>query len=225
MNNKKYAIILGVLVVLVAILGVFYVNNMEKPKKTQQMQAGVKLHVGAPKPYDAPKRDEKNPIAVLTFTDGSVIRMELYPELAPITVNNFIKLCNLGFYDGLTIHRVSPGFVIQGGAPDSKPSGGANWTIEGEFASNGVDNPISHTRGTVSMARTSYDKNSASSQFFIVLNDQAASSLDGEYAAFGRVLDARSMAVVDAVAELEITNIHAETLREEPVFASIRIEK
>ncbi|MBQ3864955.1 MAG: peptidylprolyl isomerase [Clostridia bacterium] len=230
MNNKKLLILLGVLVVaLGVVIGVFLTQREKDPqeqaKKNDKAPAtGVKLDVGKPKKYDAPVHEAKHPVAVITFTDGSVIRIELYPEIAPVTVSNFLKLCGQKFYDGLTIHRVSPGFVIQGGAPGSNPAAGASWTIKGEFASNGFENTLSHRRGTVSMARTSADKNSASSQFFIVLDDKAVKSLDGDYAAFGRVLDAESMAVVDAIAKLEITNPYAETLRVEPVFESIRIE-
>lgn len=135
---------------------------------------------------------------------GSVV-IELYPDLAPLTVANFQSLVSSGYYNGQTFHRVAPGFVIQGGAHTG--SGDAPTTIKGEFASNGVSgNTLSHTRGTVSMARTSINMDSASSQFFIVLED--ATGLDGGYAAFGRVI--LGMSAVDRVADTE-------TVGEEPV--------
>ncbi len=125
------------------------------------------------------------------------IDIELYPEEAPLTVANFERLVREGFYDGLTIHRVVPGFVIQGGDPNGDGFGGSKDKIKGEFSSNGVENNLSHRRGVVSMARSN-DPDSASSQFFIVLDDSAAASLDGSYAAFGKVIE--GMDVVDEIA-------------------------
>lgn len=133
----------------------------------------------------------------IVMDDGGVILLELYPEYAPKTVANFKKLVSEGFYDGLTFHRVHSGFMIQGGDPLGNSQGGPGYTIEGEFTANGVDNPLKHTRGVISMARGATDFNSAGSQFFIMHAD--ASYLDGQYAAFGRVVS--GMAVVDAVAE------------------------
>ena len=127
-----------------------------------------------------------NPIVTITMEDGRVMRGELYPEKAPNTVNNFISLANKGFYDGLTFHRIIPGFMIQGGCPDGTGMGGPGWQIKGEFASNGVKNPLKHTRGVISMAR-SMMPNSAGSQFFIMHED--APHLDGQYAAFGKMTD------------------------------------
>ena len=117
--------------------------------------------------------------------DGGVIDIELDPSAAPITCENFLKLVHAGFYDGLTFHRVISGFMIQGGCPLGNGTGGPGWNIKGEFAANGVQNPIKHTRGVISMARAS-DPNSAGSQFFIMHKD--APYLDGQYAAFGRVV-------------------------------------
>lgn len=128
--------------------------------------------------------------------NGKQIRLELYPEIAPITVENFIKLVKQGFYDGLTFHRIIPGFMIQGGCPDGTGMGGPGWQIKGEFASNGVKNPLKHTRGVISMAR-SMMPNSAGSQFFIMHED--APHLDGQYAAFGKVIE--GMDVVDEIAQ------------------------
>ena len=133
----------------------------------------------------------------ITMQDGGVIDLELDAQAAPITVENFLKLVNDGFYDGLTFHRIIPGFMIQGGCPDGTGMGGPGWHIKGEFARNGVPNPIKHTRGVISMARA-MDPNSAGSQFFIMHED--APHLDGGYAAFGHVV--AGMDVVDRIAQV-----------------------
>ena len=134
----------------------------------------------------------------ITMQNGKTIDIELNPETAPITCENFEKLVKQGFYNGLTFHRVIPGFMIQGGCPKGNGTGGPGWTIKGEFAHNGVANPIKHTRGVISMARA-MDPNSAGSQFFIM--HQNAPHLDGEYAAFGHVVN--GMDVVDEIAAVE----------------------
>ena len=134
----------------------------------------------------------------ITMENGGKILIELDPSAAPITVENFTKLVNEGFYDGLTFHRVIPGFMIQGGCPAGTGMGGPGYGIKGEFASNGVNNPIRHTRGVISMAR-SMMPNSAGSQFFIMHAD--APHLDGNYAAFGHVVS--GMDVVDEIASVE----------------------
>ena len=131
----------------------------------------------------------------ITMRDGGIIDLELDKAAAPITVENFEKLVKDGFYDGLIFHRIIPGFMIQGGDPEGTGMGGPGWHIKGEFAANGWDNPISHTRGVISMARAQ-DPNSAGSQFFIMHAD--ADYLDGQYAAFGRVIS--GMDVVDRIA-------------------------
>ena len=136
-----------------------------------------------------------NPVVTIEMENGGVIKAELYPEIAPESVRNFISLINKGFYDGLIFHRVIPGFMIQGGDPEGTGMGGPGWSIKGEFAHNGVNNPIKHTRGVISMAR-SMNPNSAGSQFFIMHKD--APHLDGEYAAFGRVVS--GIEVVDEIA-------------------------
>ena len=133
----------------------------------------------------------------ITMQDGGVIDLELDAQAAPITVENFLKLVKDGFYDGQTFHRIIPGFMIQGGCPDGTGMGGPGWHIKGEFARNGVPNPIKHTRGVISMARA-MDPNSAGSQFFIMHED--APHLDGGYAAFGHVV--AGMDVVDRIAEV-----------------------
>jgi len=136
-----------------------------------------------------------NPVVTITMDDGKDIVVELYPDIAPITVENFVKLVKDGFYDGLTFHRIIPGFMIQGGDPDGNGTGGPGWTIKGEFSSNGVKNDLHHARGVISMARA-MDPDSAGSQFFIMHAD--AAYLDGEYAAFGKVID--GMDEVDRIA-------------------------
>ena len=127
----------------------------------------------------------------IEMEDGAVMRGELYPEIAPETVANFEKLVNDGFYDGLTFHRVIPGFMIQGGCPKGNGTGGPGWTIKGEFTSNGFENNLKHTTGVMSMARTMFP-DSAGSQFFIMVHD--APFLDGEYAAFGKIIEGQEVA-------------------------------
>lgn len=136
-----------------------------------------------------------NPVVTITMDDGKDIKIELYPEIAPITVDNFVKLVKKGFYDGLTFHRIISGFMIQGGDPDGNGTGGPGYTIKGEFDQNGVKNPLSHERGVISMARA-MDPNSAGSQFFIMHED--SKYLDGQYAAFGKVIE--GMDEVDRIA-------------------------
>ena len=137
-----------------------------------------------------------NPIVTITVKDLGDIKVELYPEIAPITVENFVKLASQGFYNGLTFHRVIPGFMIQGGCPDGTGMGGPGYHIKGEFASNGVANNLKHSRGVISMARA-MDPDSAGSQFFIMHED--APHLDGSYAAFGKVTE--GIEIVDKIAE------------------------
>lgn len=138
----------------------------------------------------------KNPVVTITMTDGSVMRAELYPTVAPNTVNNFISLVKKGFYDGLIFHRVISGFMIQGGCPDGIGTGGPGYSIKGEFSQNGFQNDLRHTAGVLSMAR-SMMPNSAGSQFFIMHKD--APHLDGAYAAFGMIIE--GMEVVNKIAQ------------------------
>lgn len=138
-----------------------------------------------------------NPIVTIKMKDGGVIEVELFPEIAPISVQNFIKLAGEGFYNGLIFHRVIPGFMIQGGCPNGNGMGGPGYTIKGEFSANGVPNSLKHTRGVLSMARA-MNPNSAGSQFFIMHQD--APHLDGQYAAFGKVIE--GMDVVDKIASV-----------------------
>lgn len=134
----------------------------------------------------------------IEMENGGIIKLELYPEAAPITVENFLSLVNEGFYDGLIFHRVIEDFMIQGGDPEGTGMGGSDKKIKGEFSANGVNNPIKHERGVISMAR-SRANDSASSQFFICHQD--APHLDGSYAAFGKVIE--GMEVVDEIASVE----------------------
>ena len=139
-----------------------------------------------------------NPIVRITMDSGKTIRLELYPEIAPVTVENFLALVKKGFYNGLTFHRIIPGFMIQGGDPSGNGTGGPGYKIKGEFRSNGVKNDLKHERGVISMARA-FDPNSAGSQFFIMHED--APHLDGEYAAFGKVIE--GLDTVDEIASVE----------------------
>ena len=136
-------------------------------------------------------------MVVIEMENGAKIELELYPEHAPITCKNFLKLVSEGFYDGLIFHRVIPGFMIQGGDPQGTGMGGADENIVGEFRANGHNNPIKHERGVISMARA-FDPNSASSQFFIMHED--APHLDGQYAAFGKVVS--GMEAIDEIANI-----------------------
>ena len=153
----------------------------------------------------------------ITMKDGGVMSGELYPDIAPITVENFKKLADEKFYDGLTFHRIIKGFMIQGGDPEGPGMGGPGYTIKGEFASNGVQNDLKHTRGVLSMART-MDPDSAGSQFFIMHQD--APHLDGEYAAFGKITE--GLDVLDRIASVK-TN-WSDQPWEEQVIESIRVE-
>ena len=140
----------------------------------------------------------QNPIATITMKNGKKITIELRPDVAPNTVNNFISLANSHFYDGLIFHRVIRGFMIQGGCPKGLGTGGPGYSIKGEFSGNGFPNDLAHERGVISMARA-MDPNSAGSQFFIM--HKTSPHLDGEYAAFGKVID--GMDCVNAIAETQ----------------------
>jgi peptidyl-prolyl cis-trans isomerase B (cyclophilin B) len=151
-----------------------------------------------PKNQEETKMENTHPILTITMNDDRQIIAELYEEIAPITVGNFISLVKKGFYNGLTFHRIIKGFMIQGGCPEGTGTGGPGYHIKGEFAANGVDNNLKHLRGVLSMARA-MDPNSAGSQFFIMHQDSP--HLDGQYAAFGKVVE--GMEVVDAIANTQ----------------------
>ena len=157
------------------------------------------------------------PIATITMKDGGVIKLELYPKIAPESVKNFISLANSKFYDGLIFHRVISGFMIQGGCPKGNGTGGPGYNIKGEFSANGVDNSLSHERGVISMARAmAYD--SAGSQFFICHAD--SQFLDGQYAAFGMVLG--GIENVDVIASVPTDS--SDKPRTEQVMRTVYVE-
>lgn len=161
---------------------------------------------------------EKNPIVTITMQSGDTIKLELYPEAAPISVNNFISLINKKFYDGLIFHRVIRGFMIQGGCPDGTGMGGPGYSIKGEFSQNGVANDLKHTAGVLSMARSMHP-DSAGSQFFIM--HKAAPHLDGQYAAFGKVIE--GMDVVNRIAEVS-TDSYSDRPYENQVMESVTVD-
>ena len=156
--------------------------------------------------------------AIIEVEKFGTIELELYKDVAPISVDNFVKLANKGFYNGLTFHRIIRGFMIQGGCPLGNGTGGPGYTIKGEFAANGINNPIKHERGVISMARA-MDPNSAGSQFFIMHKD--APHLDGQYAAFGKVT--KGIEVVDAIASVN-TNYYDAPLQK-VIIKSISIKE
>lgn len=158
-----------------------------------------------------------NPIVTIKMQDGGVMKAELYPEVAPNTVNNFISLVKKGFYNGLIFHRVIPGFMIQGGCPQGQGTGGPGYSIKGEFNNNGFKNELKHTKGVLSMARA-MNPNSAGSQFFIMAEDSP--HLDGQYASFGRLIEGESVAD-------EIVNTkrnHRDMPYEEKVMAEVTVD-
>ena len=159
----------------------------------------------------------QNPIVTFTMENGDVFKAELYPEIAPNTVNNFISLIGRNFYDGLIFHRVIRGFMIQGGDPEGSGMGGPGYGIKGEFAQNGVSNDLKHTEGVLSMARSMHP-DSAGSQFFIM--HQTSPHLDGAYAAFGKVIE--GMDAVNRIAETATD--YSDRPREDQVMKSVTVE-
>ena len=158
-----------------------------------------------------------NPIVTFTMENGETFKAELYPDVAPQSVNNFVSLIKTGFYDGLIFHRVIPGFMIQGGDPEGTGMGGPGYSIKGEFASNGFRNDLKHTKGVLSMAR-SMMPDSAGSQFFIM--HETSPHLDGEYAAFGKITEGQE--VVDAIAVVETD--YSDRPRTPQVMKSVTVE-
>lgn len=152
-----------------------------------------------------------NPVVTITMENGDVMKAELYPEIAPNTVNNFISLVKKGFYDGLIFHRVINGFMIQGGCPDGNGMGGPGYSIKGEFSQNGFNNQLLHSEGVLSMARAMHP-DSAGSQFFIM--HKAAPHLDGAYAAFGKVIE--GMEVVNKIADVR-TDYNDRPMKEQKI--------
>ena len=159
----------------------------------------------------------KNPIVTFEMENGDIFKAELYPEIAPNTVNNFISLINSHFYDGLIFHRVISGFMIQGGCPEGTGMGGPGYNIAGEFTDNGFKNDLKHTPGVLSMARAAHP-DSAGSQFFVM--HQTSPHLDGQYAAFGKVIE--GMEVVNRIAEVPTT--YSDRPLEDQVMKSVTVE-
>ena len=203
---------------IIVLLAALLVLSLACAKKTAEQT--TKIDTPAEEEKDTKEEtnvDKTYPIATITMKDGGQIQLELYPEVAPESVKNFISLANSGFYDGLIFHRVILGFMIQGGDPDGNGTGGPGYGIKGEFTANGVKNNISHVRGVISMARAKpFD--SAGSQFFIVQAD--STYLDGQYAAFGRVIS--GMDVVDKIAKT-ITDSHDKPYKDQ-VMETVRVE-
>lgn len=160
---------------------------------------------------------EKNPIVTFSFENGASMKAELYPEIAPNTVSNFISLVKKGFYDGLVFHRVIPGFMIQGGCPDGTGMGNPGYSIKGEFSGNGFSNQLKHDRGVLSMARA-MNPNSAGSQFFVMV--AKAPHLDGQYAAFGKVIE--GMEEADRI--VAVKRNHSDMPHEPQVMVSVTVD-
>ena len=225
---KKSYIIIGIVVILMlAVTGIY--ARINKITVKNENPTNVENNVNSQNTENSEKNNEsgENDMyktgthhAEMVVKDYGTVKMELYADIAPITVANFAKLVNEGFYNGLTFHRIMSGFMIQGGDPLGNGTGGSDEEIKGEFALNGVENSISHTRGTISMARASA-YNSASSQFFIMHQDYTG--LDGAYAAFGKVTD--GMEVVDKICEnvIPVDNNGTVLKNEQPVIESIKL--
>lgn len=176
----------------------FTAKEIEATPETELVTVDVAV-ANAKKDANKYAEIEKNPIVTMSIKDMGTITMELYPKVAPESVENFISLINKGVYDGLIFHRTIPGFMAQGGDPLGNGTGGPDYGVVGEFSANGIENKLSHTRGVLSMAR-SEDMNSAGSQFFIVTTD--SQFLDGNYAAFGKVLE--GMEIADKIVNSEV---------------------
>ena len=194
--------------------------NTNKTEKSSASGAKAAQDSLSDNGYEKPYTGSSKTVEI-DVKDYGKIKLELDPTAAPLTVQNFLNLVNEGFYDGLTFHRIMEGFMMQGGDPEGTGNGGSENTIKGEFSANGVENPLLHTRGAISMARASYSMDSASSQFFIV--HQTSPHLDGQYACFGYVTD--GMSVVDKICEeAEPTDNNGTIPKEnQPVINSIKI--
>ncbi len=190
------AIVIAIVMIVVAAVSMLGGNNNSSASDVSDAFSADKTVSYAETSYET---KEEYTYVQIEMEDGGNIVLELYPETAPITVANFVKLVKDGFYDGIIFHRVIEGFMIQGGDPEGTGLGGSPDTIYGEFSANGFDNPLKHERGVISMARKSSPMDSASSQFFIV--HATSPHLDGQYAAFGRVVS--GMDVVDAIAAVD----------------------
>ena len=194
--NKK-TMIIGVVLVVALLLIALLIPSKEEKKKVDEKLLGINYNVEGN--VSELNYDTENPVVAMYIKNYGSVVMELYPDVAPNTVNNFISLIKNKFYDNNTFHRLVPGFVLQGGDPNGNGSGGPDYTIKGEFTNNGYENNLAHEKWVVSMARSA-DNNSAGSQFFICLG--TASNLDGDYAAFGKVIDGKE--IIEKIEKEEI---------------------
>ena len=183
-NNKIFIVLVAVLfIALIVIVAVLPSKEVKiKEEDLKGVDYSMEGNIGVLDKYNT-----TNPVVALHIKNYGSVIIELYPDVAPNTVNNFISLVKSGFYDNNTFHRLMPGFVLQGGDPTGTGTGDPGYKIRGEFTNNGFENNLKHTKGVVSMARGSYSMDSAGSQFFIMLGD--SDFLDGDYAAFGKVID------------------------------------
>ena len=194
MKNKY--IIFGITALTILLIIAVTIPQKEK-KKEKELMLGINYNIEGNE-TSLNKYETENPVVAMYIENYGSVVMELYPDIAPNTVNNFISLIKSGFYDNNTFHRLVPGFVLQGGDPDGLGSGGPDYTIKGEFSENGFENNLKHEKAIVSMARSS-DNDSGGSQFFIMLDKNEY--LDGKYAAFGKVIDGFDL--VEKIAEKE----------------------
>lgn len=203
-NRIVWGIVGGVLAVILIVVGLIFATR----PKNQSNEPAVEKYLDTSYVTSEEQTDLVHLTVTYTNKENQKIRGHIYvqlaPDVAPITVANFKNLVGSGFYNGLTFHRVYPGFMIQGGDPNGDGTGDSGTRIKGEFSANGVENNLSHKRGVISMARGSYSYDSASSQFFIVHSDAAAASLDGSYAAFGYVVS--GMETVDEITQIELAS-------------------
>lgn len=211
-NINKYLILISILMSLFALVGC---GNTKNSIKEEVNAPAVKNESSD---TNSTKESEHLPVATITVEGYGVIEAELYPEIAPNTVNNFIDLANKGFYNNLKFHRIIKDAMIQGGDPKGNGTGGPEYSIEGEFTSNGFANSLKHTKGVLSMARAPQDFNSAGSQFFIMSGD--VPSLNGEYAAFGKVIS--GLDVLDKIQTVETNSNDAP--KKDVVITSINVD-
>lgn len=187
--------------ILIAVMIFAFASCAEgKPAETKELTPPPETQ----QTFDVTQKEKIN--IRITLEDGRIMEAELYPQIAPVTVQNFVDLCTSGFYDGITFHRVVAGFVIQAGDPTATGSGGSGKTIKGEFSENGFQNDLSHSKGVLSMARKSSDMDSATSQFFIVVSSDKKDSLDGKYAAFGKLTSGYNVLADIAKVETDPSN-------------------
>ncbi len=231
-NAILFGVVGGVLAVLLIVVGIIFATRPKENNNTQPTDDQT-THAPTMEEIDLSSAEgDLSATYTATETATDIVRMtvsyttaagakktgdiyiRLFPDVAPITVANFKNLVGSGFYNGLTFHRVMPGFVIQGGDPKGDGTGSSGTNIKGEFSANGVENNLSHKRGVLSMARGSYSMDSASSQFFVVLDDSAIYSLDGSYASFGFVFN--GMDVVDEIANVELITISSQNKK--PIY-------